>query len=657
VYATVGSDENGVKQPWVTVLNTNGTVRFSRAVADDIELVNPGGTDAAITADGRVLVVFDDSIAASGGRVVLGRLFDKAGEPAGGTFLVSETELPEIVSGNSQNPRAAWRGELAAIVWTSANNPDAVGEVAARFFTTFKPGTIESAGLTRIVADTPVILPTEAALGNWEPYASVVGTSNFLVEANTFAQGTTDMQRYVVMVQPAAGGAGKLAEAFYADSGTPFAGPINASRQNGNPGRVAGDRRPDAVNYITGGETSVHLYPEFQSDNRWNLGFDRLSDGRYGTVQTFALNGTTPASLSKAQDSANGRLTSGAAPGNQITRFGGDVVGLDNGNFVSVVEDRSNVLNPEGNAAVATIFAPNGSIVKESFVVANGDIWANVAAFQGGFAVRVAGVIYFFNNDGSPKGQVDQNTSGETYDAGRGDGTRIAGHINSPIVYLAGKVGGANLVKVSAFDSRDQTFAGKAIVSEPAFSGDFDRVALDVDALNRLTVAWVSQPAGYEKQQVAARVLSYDATAKGFTPLTPSFLPFVNAAPTGNIRSIQMSVAMTTRAILIAAKGEINLQNKPELGADSPAELNFYTVISHPSPQNDPTTPAGGGTGGQPTLTISRSADNAVLTWTEDGFTLESATTVSGPWSTVSTTGKTHSTTATTGRSFFRLRK
>src|SRR5262249_26373208 len=161
------------------------------------------------------------------------------------------------------------------------------------------------------------------------------------------------------------------------DNGTPFKGVINASRQDGNPGRVAGDKRPGASNFITGVEASPHVYTEFQSDNRWKLGFDRLSDGRYGTVQTYKLDSSTltQTALSKVQDSANGRVTSGDSQGNnQITRFGGDVAGLDNGNFVSVVEDRSKLRNPDGNCAVATIFAPDGSVVKDSFKVANGDL-------------------------------------------------------------------------------------------------------------------------------------------------------------------------------------------------------------------------------------------------------------------------------------------
>ena len=308
---------------------------------------------------------------------------------------------------------------------------------------TFIPGSIESVGLQRITPDTVLLNPGADALGNWEPYASVLGDSTFLIEGNTFAESSTDNQRFVVYLQPAAGGQGKLGEAFFADNGQPFRDQVNASRQNGNPGRVAGDKRPGAVNFMAGAEASPHVYPAFQSDNRWNLGFDRLVDGRYGTIQLYKLDPTTltQTPLSKALDSANGRLTTGDPQGNnQITRFGGELAGLDNGNFVSVVEDRSKVRNPDGDAVVATIFAPDGSVVKESFVVANGDIWSNAAAYQGGFAVRVNGIIYFYDNSGNLKGQVDQRPPGETFDAGRGDGTRIAAHINSPYVYLIGKV-------------------------------------------------------------------------------------------------------------------------------------------------------------------------------------------------------------------------
>ena len=541
------------------------------------------------------------------------------------------------------------------------------------------PGSIESVGLTRIVADTPLLVPGWDSLGNWEPYISVLGTNVFLIEGNTFAEGAVaplpdGRQRYVVGLQPVAGGAMKLGEGFYSDAGQPYRTEINKSRENGNPGRVAGDKRPGAVNFMVGGEASPHAYPDFQSDNRWTLGFDRSglnpdgngpdpTEARYGTVQSYSLNLATleQTPLSKALDAANGRLTSGTPPGAQVTRFGGDVVALDNGNFVSVVEDRSRVRNSDGNAVVATIFTPTGGIVTESFVVANGDIWANVVAFRGGWAVRVAGVIHVFDTVGAKLGQIDQNTSGESFDRSRGDGVRMAGHIHSPYIYLAGKVTTANLIKVVAWDTRDLSFVAAADVSEPAFAGGFDRANLAVDALNRITVGWVSQPEGYEKQQVAARILALDEVAKTITPLTGSFLPFINAAQSGGIGSVGMSIAMTTRQICVAAKGEINLQNKPDQGAfinpntgEPLKEINFFTVFTHPNPQDDPTAPVGGQV---PVFTKVAINANGSLTleWTGGGA-LESALTLGGSWQGVAGATSPYTAPADQLASYYRIR-
>lgn len=635
---------------WLTVLDAKGAVRYSKAVADDLTLTGVGRADAAIDPDGNVIVAFEGKI--EGLSTIMGRRFDATGKPVGGTFYVSEKEAPGTVTGAASGPRIAWRAGQVAIVWESNNDTETINPddgnpktvAALRLFSTFNPGTLESVGLTRIVADTPVLKPAQDNLDNWEPYASVLGTSTFLVEANAFAVGTTDSQRYVVALQPAAGGAPKTVDGFYADNGQPFGGVINLSRQNGNPGRVAGDKRPGAVNYIVGGEASPHMLPEFGSDNRWKLGFDRLSDGRYATIQTYKLDtaSLTPTPLMKAQDSALGRLTSGAAAGNQISRFGGELAGLDNGNFVSVVEDRSRALNPDGNAVVATIFAPDGAIVKDTFIVAptadatarDVDIWSNAAAYKGGFVVRTKNPegnsrwLYFFDNAGTLKGTVDQAASGTSFDPGRGDGTRIFAHINSPYVYLVGKATTGPIVKVAVFDSRDQKFVAIADVSEGGFSGDFDRAIGAVDALDRLVISWVVKPAGYAQQQVAARVLAFDAAAKKITPLTASFFPFVNTA-TNDIRSIQMNLAMTTKQILVAAKGEINYDNKPALGPNSPKQVNFYTVFSHPAPKDDPTTPAGGGAGAG-SVQIAAEGGQVVITWTSG--TLVSSTTVKGAY-------------------------
>ena len=603
-----GNDDQGVPQVWATVLNADGTLRYSQATTDDWPLNGPGRVDGAIDASGRVIVVFADASGTFGDvKVIMGRFFDGQGAPLGSTSFISEKEDDFTAFAESRRPRIAWRNGFAVVIWESANSPETAERVVAfRMFGTLEPGSIESVGLTRIVPDTPIITPEADALGNWEPYASVLGNSTFLIEGNTFAEGGVSEQRYVVALQPVDGGEMKTVEGFYDDSGNPFAGQINFSRQNGNPGRVAGDKRPGAVNYMVGGEASPHVLAEFNSDGRFDLGFDRGGDGRYGTVQAFSLDPATliPTPTSTALDAINGRLDFGGG-GGQLGRFGGDIAALDNGNFVVVVDDRSGALDPS-TSSTAVIIAPDGSIVTESFLVETRDLWSNVAAYKGGFAVRVHESIHFFDNSGTLLGTINQDTSGESFDTGRGDGTRISAHINSPFLYLAGKVTGSTTVKLAVWDSRDQSFVTVADVSEPAFAGDFDRVNLAVDALDRVTVAWDSQPAGYGAIQVATRILAFDGSS--ITPMTASFLPFVNAAKEGGIRTTRMSVAMTTREIMIAAKGEINLSNNPAAGADSPGEINFYTVISHPDPMDDPTTPVGGG--GSVTLDV-RVADGA----------------------------------------------
>ncbi|MBI1841673.1 MAG: hypothetical protein HYR88_12590, partial [Verrucomicrobia bacterium] len=459
-------------------------------------------------------------------------------------------------------------------------------------------GVVES-HMTYSVQDT-VIFNDPSNPGNlatWEPYVGVMGTSVFLVGANTFSEGSIAQQRFAFVMQPAAGGAYTVGDHFFTDDGAPYRGPINASRQDGNPQRIAGDPRPGATNLIAGAEASPHLTPGFDSDDRWSLGFDRLSNGRYGTVQTYAIDPATLAqtALSKAFDAANGRLTDGVAGSNQSTRFGGDILGLDNGNFVVSVEDRSKVRG-SANQAVFVIVGPDGSIVRETTVVAAGDYWSNLAAYKGGFAIRASGVIYFYDNSGELKGQVDGNVpSGVSFDRGRGDGTRIGGHVNSPYVYLAGlastldsegnKVPG---VYVAAFDSRDQSYVGRAKVDN--FPGSSDRTVVASDAADRVTVAFESVPQGLGKKQVVARVLQLDPCSGEITPLGDCFFPFLNHGV--DFTTSNPSIAMTTMQILFAAKGSVNLHNETAAGPDSRPLSTVYAVVNHPAPTEDPTTPA-----------------------------------------------------------------
>src|SRR5256884_7202513 len=284
------------------------------------------------------------------------------------------------------------------------------------------PGSAESVGLTHIVPDMllwynsagyytngPVNLSAQVAnLATWEPYISVMGDSTFLIGANTFADDQTPpsgafidgggppFQRFVVTFQPASGGVPKIGEEFYADAGSPYRGVINYRRPNGNPQRVAGDKRVGATNFLTAAETSLGQNPAFQSDSRWTSNACYVWANAYVTVQPFSLNPTTlqQTPRHKAFDPVYGDFVTSTPPvtQTQVSRTGGTVACLDNGNFVVVSDDRTGYLDPNGldNGELTSfsIITPTGGMVKSATLVDLNDIWDNVCAYRGGFAIR-----------------------------------------------------------------------------------------------------------------------------------------------------------------------------------------------------------------------------------------------------------------------------
>ncbi|MDG1892959.1 MAG: hypothetical protein P8L18_16775 [Verrucomicrobiota bacterium] len=545
----------------------------------------------------------------------------------------------------------------------------------------------------RLVDDTILFSVDDNNLDNWEPFSSVIGNRVFVIEANTFAEDDTFAnQNYAVAFQPVGGGTMATTAAFFTDDGLPYVGPINGSRQNGNPGRVAGDRRPGASTYVVWGEASPHLYDAFQSDDRWNLGFDRLANGRYGATQAFSLETTNlvPTPLSPALDAINGREDSGFAAGSQIGRFGGDVAVLDDGNILVVVDDRSQI-RESSSSTTAVILAPDGSVVKESWVVDARDIWSNVTSYLGGFAIRVHETIYFHDNQGNETGSVslledlpiDISSDTATFSTSRGDATRITGHINSPYIFLAGSMGllaedglpaedenfePIQVVRLAAFDTRKtgaESFAGSTTVNELGsetggtdtthFLPDLGRVNLASDALNRVTVAYegVLRDEFGDKlglPQTFVRVMSYESET-GFGAITPSFFAFVNQNDV-DIRTFRPTVAMTTTEILVGAKGEISSENRPELGPDTPTQTTFYTVFSHPVPMDDPTPAV---PSSLPTsVAISANGGQVSIVW--EGTTLESASSVLGPWTPIQGAAKPYTVQTDQGQSYFRAK-
>ena len=532
--------------------------------------------------------------------------------------------------------------------------------------------------------------PGTAGLGNWEPYSSVVGDSTFLVEFNTFANdGSLASQNFAVAKQPAAGGSPALGYAFYQDnSQTPFKGIINLSRQNGNPGRVAGDMRTGATNFITECEVSIGQLSQFMSNARWTNNDIYQGTDRYCAEQLFSLNPTTltQTPITNAWDYVYGAFVGSMGTGNgspQCSRTGGRPVFLDNGNIVVVIDDKTVIADPSvGEVTTFAIITPTGTIVKGPTEVAPHDIWDNVCAFKGGFAIRVHNLLYLYDDTGKALTNLDVNvTSGLTFggnsDAGgRGDAYRIGGNIGSPYVYMAGGTtnvpgvsGSSGIIYVAAWDTRSFKFVASAPVCElDPLHYKSDRTMIAVDASDNFTVAYKLKPtANFPQFQTVGRIGHLSGT--NITWLGPSFYAFVNhdaygGSTTPPYETDEPTVAMTTQQICFGAKGLFNSTNNPASIPDTQPQTTLYSVIANPGSSASPT-PA------RPTMSATLSGSNLIISWDASAglFTLISSGNIAAPlstWEALSpqppTTGPANgkysmSVPITAGSHFFSLKK
>lgn len=680
---------NTTKGPWITVINTNGTLRYSRPVTDTNELgayANGDRLDAAISEDGSVIVAFDasnnDTNNTSLLRLPQARLFDPCGRAVGPAFYLSEREhaTNAIASNANCRPRVAWRGSMVAAMWCSLNSPIAAGKILAmRLFDVGTPPpsldpvipcSAETLGMRRIVPDTLVWFSSSqskpkiggfvagddvSVAGSVEATARLLGDSTFLLAASTKATNdSTKLSRTLVLI-PANGGTPKLDSELYDDAGQIYLRDMNTVRQDGNPGRVGGDMRFGAVNYMTASESTLFNFPgDFNSDGRYSNPFFTtiFGDGSARTFsgQNFKLNPSTLAvtPLHKAADIVfyPEHINDIPVLGQQTSRSGSSPLGLANGNFVVVGEDRSRVTDAtSGNVAVGKIYAPDGTIVKPSFQISpvgsNGSMWDSVGAWSGGFFVKPqGGIAYFYDNAGTLQGSVDVNaTSGVSFDAGRSDGTRYCSDIRSHYMFAAGKSpeGGLGVftnMMLCAWDCNTRTFITKTIVSEGSQATlntggvrFMDRANVACDAYNRVTVVYRYKPDNtlWLNDQIVARV--YQFTGTQFIPLTPEFFPFVehdsDPSNLAGFEGREPSVAMTSREILFYAKGTWNATGNPTNAVVTSPQTHCYTILSHPVPIAAP----------QPVMTITKSGANAIIGWNADAglFRVQKTTSLTSP--------------------------
>ena len=444
-------------------------------------------------------------------------------------------------------------------------------------------------------------------------------------------------------------------------------------------------------------ETSVGQYANFQSNNRWNNNNIYQGINAYCTEQIFNLNPTTlvQTPVTNAWEYVYGDYVGVMGAGNggdQVSRTGGRPNFLDNGNIVVMIDDKAAIASVQGEVCTFRIIKPDGSLVAGPILVNPGvllpygtpgsggiagyDIWDNMCAFKGGFAIRLHQYLYFFDNNGNQT-FTDTNivqSTGLSFGTNREDASRIGSDIRSYYVYLAGQTPESNPngpVHVAIWDSRTGLVVTKATVSElDASYARFDRTMIAVDALDRFCVAYKLAAdgnfypnVGDPNWQVAARVGQFNGSTVSW--LTPSFYPFVNHDSYGGLfatayRTLEPHVSMTTRQICISAKGTINSTNNPAAEPDTLPNTALYTVITHPA-----AVAAG------PTMTVTRSGSNVIISWNADAglFTLVSSSNAAAPlssWAAVSpqpaTTGPVNGQYSMTvpigaGAQYFKLKR
>jgi hypothetical protein len=473
--------------PQVTVLNANGTLRWSRKVAD---AGDPDPTadrvDAAIAPDGRVIAAWDDST--GGLQLPQARMFNRSGDPVGEIFWVSERDQTGVASFLGRRPRVAWRGNTVAIIWESRNSPETSKQVvAARLFdvTTNFVATPQLSGLTPRTAtfdvntalvngnessestgvgvagngnviigwedDAPSAAGGDAAIFYWGAVWTLFdSTGTRLMPVTTITNNPNWRKPYDVQQT-----IDTYYRAYFRPDGTP------------TPGNTAWGPKIKAGPFGMGmGATAYFLgreVPEF-----YNIGVDNggASTNDFPAVQLLNDDGTPSGIVSFSDADAE------PAGGIRIA----DWERLSNGNIVIVGENRQNndlVTRFGGSTArrhaVYKVVTPAGVEVKSlSLASASNedgvDMWHGVGVTANGFALRFAvttasgsppgPTVRMFDNSGNPTtGNINLAAATgrpEAGGGGRGDGAGFHGNGNNAYVVVNNSAAGPWVTVLSA---------------------------------------------------------------------------------------------------------------------------------------------------------------------------------------------------------------
>ncbi|MFH1741989.1 MAG: hypothetical protein ABIH23_23555 [bacterium] len=451
------------------------------------------------------------------------------------------------------------------------------------------PVTLENSGLDVLVPSTWIIREDMAKGSYWEPAVDIFadGTAVVISGVHAFLDQPDTYNSKIAVIDMA----GNITEywAWYTDDGQPYEDNFNESRTDGNPPRVACSKLPGNKHYMVAQEATPYWYPEFNTDGRWDTNWEWTS--QTATVQIFNLGASGPEKVTGAFDPIYGV---GDPVGTQASqcRFGGEIICLSNGNFLTIPEDRGEGIFPF-RSPTATLFSETGAVLKMPFngnidQAKSSDIWSNAAAGKGFWAARLAGVFNVWNNDCTPKFAIDQDLVAPGIDRGRGDGVRISADPASTWVYFGGK-NAEDFMSLSRFDVATSSAGVPGSQKEVYVNGEeywdtgvFDRVDVANDAFGNSCILW-DESFSSGNDQCVARIYN-----SAMEPVSPIFYPFWadtwdGAAVVGYV-GYEPNVAMDNHRIILSCNGV----GDDGAGGVTEAEQTFVTIVKNPMEQEVP---------------------------------------------------------------------
>ena len=454
----------------------------------------------------------------------------------------------------------------------------------------------------------------------WEPNATALGEGTLALSANAELPGDyVGVTEQTLIAFFSEDGTVTEATGFFQDNGDPWDVPqdVTTHLYPNNPPHIAGDKREGRTVYLLGNECTpwafVSEFPALASSGY-------VYDSQVPAFQLLQRGQSGPQPLAPLFEPVYGSANEGNQSGKPIL-LRGETRGLSNGNFAVVVEDWTGDTVAANPAALATIVdgqegsATLGEVIIGPFNANQGmdpaastGIWSNMAAFDGGFAIRphtgtedASGylTIGFWDNDANPLGTwpaiVRTDPASPLAPAGgyttsisilSGTATRIDSDIRSNYVHMAGRgVDGTGDpdggVYVTKIDARTRTTVDEVYVTDDMTVSP-ERVTVCSDKEDNVFVCW-SDTSNTGNPQIAGRLFDAD-----LEPLTDAFLVFENSEISGDGSkgfSVHLpSCAMVDNRILVTAsvhKFSVPLQLSTN---DSLAVQIRYSEETDPTP-------------------------------------------------------------------------